>query len=107
MANISELKVTPSQLKNKAEEFKKKASKVHSTTDKMLNLIKQVNGSTWSGDAAEAYKKRFAKLENDMNQMYKMITEYSTDLTKIANKYESTEKSNEAIAQSLATDVIK
>lgn len=107
MANMAELKVTPSQLKSKASDFKSKASKVHGTTDKMLSLIKQLNGATWSGDAAEAYKKQFNKLEKDMEQMYKMITEYSTDLTQIANTYESTEKANEAIAQSLATDVIK
>ena len=107
MANIAELKVTPSQLKNKASDFKGKATKVRNTTDKMLNLIKQINESTWSGDAAEAYKKQFNKLEEDMKQMFKMITEYSTDLTQIAEKYESTEKANQAIAQSLATDVVK
>ena len=107
MANMAELKVTPSQLKSKASDFKTKASKVHGTTEKMLSLIKQINESTWSGDAAEAYKKQFNKLEKDMEQMYKMIIEYSTDLTQIANTYETTEKANEAIAQSLATDVIK
>ena len=106
MAGISELKVTPSELKSKASDFKSKASKVHSTTDKMLNLIKQINGATWSGDASEAYKKQFGKLEKDMDQMYRMITEYSTDLEDIAAEYESTEKANEAIASALATDVI-
>jgi len=39
--------------------------------------------------------------------MYKMITEYSNDLIDIAAQYESTEKANEALAQALATDVIK
>ena len=106
MAGMSELKVKPSELKSKASEFKTKASKVHNTTDRMLNLIKQINGAVWSGDAAEAYKKQFAKLEEDMNQMYRMITEYSTDLEQISAEYESTEKANEAIASALATDVI-
>ena len=104
---MAELKVTPSQLKSKANEFKNKASKVQNTTDKMLTEIKSINGSTWSGDAAEAYKKQFAKLEQDMNDMYKMITEYSNDLLDIAAEYEKTEKANEALAQALATDVIK
>ena len=49
----------------------------------------------------------FAKLEGDMNQMHKMINEYSTDLIDIANQYESTEQANQAIAGALATDVIK
>ncbi len=104
---MAELKVTPSQLKSKANDFKAKANKVRNTTDKMLSEIKTINGSTWAGDASEAYKKQFAKLENDMNDMYKMITEYSNDLIDIAAEYESTEKANEALAQALATDVIK
>ncbi|MBE5942182.1 MAG: WXG100 family type VII secretion target [Lachnospiraceae bacterium] len=104
---MAELKVTPSQLKSKANDFKAKANKVRTTTDKMLSEIKSINGSTWAGDASEAYKKQFAKLENDMNDMYKMITEYSNDLIDIAAQYESTEKANEALAQALATDVIK
>ncbi|MDE6434727.1 MAG: WXG100 family type VII secretion target [Lachnospiraceae bacterium] len=104
---MSELKVTPSKLKSKAGEFKSKANKVHRTTDKMLNEIKTINGSTWAGDASDAYKKQFAKLENDMNDMFKMITEYSSDLEDIAAQYESTEKANEALAHELETDVIK
>lgn len=107
MANMAELKVTPSQLKTKAGDFKSKGSKVHSTTDKMLTLIKQINGATWSGDAAQKFKNQFSKLENDMGQMYRMINEYSTDLEDISAEYESTEKANEAIASALATDVIK
>ena len=104
---MSVLKVTPSQLKSKANEFKTKANKVRSTTNKMLNEIKTINGSTWAGDASEAYKKQFAKLEKDMNDMYKMITEYSNDLIDIAAQYESAEKANQSLAQGLATDVIK
>lgn len=104
---MSELKVTPSQLKAKANEFKSKANGVQRTTDKMLTEIKTINGSTWAGDASEAYKKQFSKLEKDMNEMYKIIVEYSDDLTEIANQYESTEKANEALAQALATDVVK
>ena len=103
---MAELKVTPSQLKSKASEFKGNANKVRTTTNKMLTEIKSINGSTWSGEAAEAYKKQFAKLEKDMEQMFKMITEYSNDLEDIANEYQKTEQANEQIAQALATDVI-
>ena len=107
MANISELKVTPSQLKSKAQSFQQDSNKVKNTTKKMLDLINKINTTTWSGDAAKAYKNKFAKLEGDMNQMHKMINEYSTDLIDIANQYESTEQANQAIASALATDVIK
>lgn len=104
---MSVLKVTPSQLKSKAGEFKSEANKVRSTTTKMLNEIKAISGSTWAGDASQAFKKQFSKLDKDMTEMYKIITEYSDDLEEIAAKYEATEKANEAAAQALKTDVIK
>ena len=107
MANISTLKVTPSQLKSKAQSFQQESNKVKTTTKKMLDLINKINGTTWEGDAAKAYKNKFAKLEGDMNQMHKMIKEYSDDLIAIANQYESTEQANQALASALATDVIK
>lgn len=106
MASMAELKVTPSQLKSKANDFKGKANSVRTTTNSMLNEIKTITGQTWSGDAAEAYKKRFARLEKDMEQMYKMITEYSDDLMDIAAQYEATERINETLSNALATDVI-
>ncbi len=100
------LKVTPKELRNKSSEFKAKANQVKGCTDYMLNLVNQINGSTWSGDAANSYKTQFSKLSGDMQDMYKMIEDYSKHLTEIAAKYETTEKSNQVIAQQLATDVI-
>ena len=105
MAAMEALKVTPQQLKTKSGEFKKKASDVKRTTDDMLNEITKISAATWSGDAAEAFKKRFGELQDDMERIYKMIMEYSSDLDDIAQKYIETENSNEQIATSLAADI--
>lgn len=100
------LKVTPAQLRSKANEFDSEANKLKSTTQKMMTLINGINGSVWSGDAAKAYKGQFAKLEDDNRKMYNKVHEYSTDLDAIAKEYDKVEQENQAIAQSLATDVI-
>ncbi|MCM1158049.1 MAG: WXG100 family type VII secretion target [Bacteroidales bacterium] len=105
MAGMAALKVKPSELKSKATEFKGKADKVKSTTKEMLNEIKSINGSTWSGDAANKFKNQFAKLDDDMERIYKMIVEYSKDLEEIAKQYEQAEKTNESVAEALQTDI--
>lgn len=103
---ISALKVTPAKLKTKAGEFSSDATNVKSLTDQMFAIIKQLNGAVWSGTAATAYTNRFNKLDGDCKKMYKMIKEFSDDLTEIATEYDSAEKANEEAAKALKTDVI-
>ncbi len=100
------LQVNSSKLKTISDQFKAVAKQVKTTTDNMLNEIKAINGSVWEGDAATAYKNQFNKLEEDMNQMFKMISEYDTDLDQIAAEYNKVEQQNQQIAQALATDVV-
>ena len=103
---MSALKVTPSQLKTKSKEFNDDASKVKKVTNDMFSLIKELNGAVWSGDAATAYKNQFGKLDNDVNNMVKMIKEFSSDLQKIATEYERAEDVNQAASKKLETEVI-
>lgn len=103
---MNTLQVTSSKLKTASDQFKTTGQKVKHITDGMLNEIKAINGAVWEGDAATAYKNQFAKLEEDMNQIFKMIQEYDTDLDQIAAEYDKVEKANSQVAQSLATDVV-
>lgn len=103
---MSALKVTPSKLKSKAGEFDKTASQVKATTNQMFAIIKQLNGAVWSGTAATTYTTRFNKLDDDCTKMYKMIKEFSDDLTAIADEYIAAENANEATGKALKVDVI-
>lgn len=98
------LKATPSQLKNKATEFASEGRNLRNLTNEMLNVVSS-NG-TWQSTASQAYKKRFSKLSDDMNKMYRMIDEHSKDLTTIADQYNKTENENKQLANSLPVDVI-
>ncbi len=103
---ISALKVTPAKLKSKSSEFSADATEVKGLTDQMFAIIKQLNGAVWSGTAATTYTTRFNKLDNDCTKMFKMIKEFSDDLTDIATEYDAAEKANEETGRALKVDVI-
>lgn len=103
---MSALKVTPAKLKSKSSEFRSEASQVQNITNQMFAIIKQLNGAVWSGTAATTYTKQFNQLDDDCKKMYKMIKEFSDDLTDIANEYSAAENANEATGKSLKTNVI-
>ena len=101
----AELLVQPSDLTRTAGDFNTKNQQVQALTQSMLELIRSMN-SVWSGDAYNAYNTTFNKLDEDMQQISRMITEHATDLMDIAAKYEETENRNVEAANALPTDVI-
>lgn len=104
---MSTLRVTPSQLKKKGQEFQKDANNFKKIYDKMFELINEINGKVWSGDAATAYKNQFKELQDDANKLYKMAKEFGDDIVEVANEYKKAEDANIATAKTLAKDVIK
>lgn len=99
------LLVTPEKLISTAQEFSSSASNVQSTTQNMLQIINAM-GNTWLGDASKAYTTKFKALEEDMTQMYRMITEHATDLSEMARNYQTAEQSNTESANALNTNAI-
>ena len=103
---MAEIQVTTATLKSKSSEFSADATEVKGLTDQMFAIIKQLNGAVWSGTAATTYTTRFNKLDNDCTKMFKMIKEFSDDLTDIATEYDTAEKANEETGRALKVDVI-
>ena len=105
MAILSALEVSEvSELRNEARAFESHATEVKRTTDQMLELIEQ-SKSIWRGDAASRFAAQFAGLQDDMQKIYDMCQEYSTDLIQIADNYERSETDNESTASRLKADV--
>ena len=104
MANY--LKVSPDKLNSTAGQLESQGSTMKSYTDQMVNLVNQISGDVWSGDAATRYKAQFSGLQDDIARINKMIQEHVTDLREMARNYDSGEKENENIAASLSSDVI-
>ena len=104
MAGI--IKVSTAKLTSTANSFQSTGNQIKSITNQMTTLVNSLNGSVWSDDAANAYKKKFGQLQDDINRMIKMVNEHVTDLNEMAREYESTQTANTNLANYLSGDVI-
>ena len=93
MAAEGIIKVNPDVLNSTASEFGGQATSLQNLTNQMMNLVTGLS-SAWQG------------LQDDMDKMFKMIQEHSTDLQEMAAAYISAEQANAEVAQSLSSDVI-
>ncbi len=100
-----ELLVTPQELKNTANNFKTINGRVKSITDQMMQKVKSLRTS-FEGDAANAYIRKFEALQEDMRQIYNKINEHVEDLNEMATNYERAESTNVQTNSALKTDYI-
>ena len=97
------LKAEIPQLRSEANSFQNHADGIKQLTAKMLELVEQ-SRSVWEGIAQTTYVSKFSGLSDDMDKLYRMCTEYSEDLIKIADIYDKTEDENNMTANSLKAE---
>lgn len=100
------LKVSTAKLTSTANSFNSTGNQIKNVTNQMTTLVNALSGTVWSGDAANAYKKKFGQLQDDINRMVKMVNEHVTDLNAMAKQYETAETANINLSNSLSGDVI-
>ncbi len=100
------IKVSTAKLTSTANSFNSTGSQIRNLTNQMTSTINALSGSVWSGDAANAYKRKFSQLQDDINRMLSMINEHVTDLKAMAQQYEKAEAANIGRSNSLSGDVI-
>jgi len=100
------LKVTPEKLNAVSAELEGEGTTMKGCTDRMVSLVNEISGEVWSGDAATAYKTKFTGLQDDMDTLYRMITEHVNDLQEMAAHYTEAETANQEVAGSLSSDII-
>lgn len=103
---MDRLKVTPQELKNEAENFKTKAQETKALTDGMMDIIDEISGTVWSGEAQNAYVTQFKKLDDECKKVYKMINKFYENLTTIAKNYDDAEDKNKGKAGALKIEPI-
>ena len=96
--------VTFDEMSSAATQFGNSASAVRNTTNTMLNLVSSTNGE-WLGDAGASYRNKFA--QGDMNDIFRIITEYMNDVSKILANYRQAESEIKSQISPLDTDVVK
>lgn len=99
------LRVTPEKMLSISGQFGQSNGTVKNLTSQMLAITGALS-STWAGEAATAYYNKLKGLEPDMNRLYRMIQEHTTDLADMAKTYQNAEKANLQTANALQTNQI-
>lgn len=100
------LKVSTAKLRSTASSFQSTGQHIQRMTSAMTNIVNQLSRRVWEGEAADAYKRKFGQLQDDINRMVRMINEHVTDLNAMAGEYERAENANKNAVNSLKDDVI-
>lgn len=104
MAGIT-LKVSPGELKAKAEEIRGQIKSFETNWEQFAHLV-QNSKSYWTGDAGDAHQKMFVQYKGDVERIIKRLGEHPDDLLKMAGLYEESEQRVVSTVQKLSGDVI-
>lgn len=99
------LKVSPSELKSKAEEIQNQINSFEIAWNRIVQLINNSKGY-WVGDAGNAHQKQFEQYKNDVERIIKRLHEHPDDLLKMAGVYEESERRAVEKTQTLSGNVI-
>lgn len=93
----STLRVTPAELRKKAQELRELNSKFKNEVEG-LNDSETTLGNMWEGDAQKAFHNEFQRDRERFNTFYNGIEKYIERLLETANAYERAESENTSTA---------
>lgn len=102
MTNIT-LKVEPAQLSAKADELNNQKSQVMNLAEEARGQIASLTG-IWTSEAATEYQNKYSKVQNDVENVLAIISEYVSDLKDISNIYATAERQAKSAAEGLPED---
>lgn len=94
---MAEIKVTPQELRNKADSLRQYNANFRSAVESMNGYVTQLSGM-WDGEAKEAFNKAFNDDKGKMEQFAKNIDNYVKALEETAKQYEEAEKTATSLA---------
>ena len=105
MIGNMELTVTPEVLASQASVVSRNIQQMKAYFGQMDSLVNKTSGY-WIGAAGDSHRERYQKLQPDVEVIFKRLTEYVTDLQKMANVYAEAESYAVQVAEELPSDVI-
>lgn len=87
---MSEIKVTSSELKTKADELQGYNTSFKAEVEKMVGYEQEL-AAMWEGDAQKAFHKAFSDDKEKMDKFNENITKYVQALQTAADKYDQAE----------------
>lgn len=88
MAN--QIRITPDQMRERANQYRNEAETVHGVISKMDSLLQQLQGE-WEGAASESYAARYQELKPGFMKAEELIREIATALDATAKIVEETD----------------
>lgn len=102
---MQKLRTTPAQLRAQGTKIQQNGEDIASKMEQMIALVNEIGGTTWSGDAATAYKQKFSEMQDDANRMKQLLIDANEALDNIATQYEQAEEANASAVRSLQSDI--
>lgn len=90
MAN--QIRITPDQMRQRANEYRREAETVHGVISKMDTLLTQLQAE-WEGAASESYATRYGELKPGFVKAQALIEEIAKALDATAKIVEETDTS--------------
>lgn len=90
---MAEIKVTPKELRKKAEELKNLNEKFRSEVEKMVGYRTQLD-SMWDGEARTAFDRAFDTDKGKWDTFARNIDDYIQKMIEAAETYETAEQNN-------------
>ena len=94
---MAEIRVTPSELRQKSDTLKGLNQKFKAEVDKMIGYEQRMS-DMWEGEARNAFHTAFNNDRQKMDRFYQNIELYVQALLTNAEKYEEAEQKNTATA---------
>ena len=88
MAN--QIRITPDQMRQRANDYRREADSVNGIINKMDALLQQLQ-SEWEGSASESYATRYQELKPGFMKAEELIREIATALDSTAKIVEDTD----------------
>lgn len=100
------LRVTPSQLQNKADEVLTQVQIIQREFEILEQLVKKTTGY-WIGDAGDLHREKYEEGKETIEQMLRRWREHPKDLLQMAGIYSEAEHKLEEVALELPDNVIE
>lgn len=86
----NQIRITPDQMRGRANQYRAEADTVNSVISKMDTLLSQLQ-SEWEGAASESYTERYNELKPSFVKAEQLIREIAQALDSVANTTEETD----------------
>ena len=104
MAMSAELRVDAQVVQSKSGDMKSIRTRLSNIMQDMKAKFQSLNTS-WDSDASATYQSQFTKIHKDIEEMLKIVDEYTQDLDEVAQKYIEVERSVSEESSALPADV--